>query len=115
MEQLEDFYIKNNIGISFQVFAGGILFGIGTLFFLLFNGIFIGAVFGHLIQIGYSETILSFAVGHSSFELIAIVISGVAGLKLAAALVNPGKLSRSSALAGDQRVVWTGSQQQHRA
>ena len=32
------FYIRNNIGIAFQCFAGGLFFGIGSLFFLAFNG-----------------------------------------------------------------------------
>ena len=45
-------YIWNNIKIGFQTFAGGLLFGLGTIFFLLFNGMLIGAVAGHLIQIG---------------------------------------------------------------
>ena len=42
------FYIMNNIGIAFQTFASGLLFGLGSLFFLLFNGLMIGAVAGHL-------------------------------------------------------------------
>ena len=36
------FYIRHNIGIGFQCFAGGLFAGIGSLFFLAFNGAFIG-------------------------------------------------------------------------
>ena len=42
------FYIRNNTSIGFRTFVGGILFGIGTVFFLLFNGLTIGAIAGHL-------------------------------------------------------------------
>ncbi len=92
------FYIRNNIGVGFQTFAGGMLFGLGSIFFLVYNGLVIGAVAGHLIQIGYSDTFLSFVVGHGSFELTAIVIAGMAGLKLGGALVRPGLYSRGEAL-----------------
>ncbi len=91
-------YIKNNTGIGFQVFSGGMLFGIGTLFFTLFNGIFIGAVFGHLTHIGYIDTLYGFVVGHGAFELNAIVLSAAAGLMLARALILPGRKSRKRAL-----------------
>ncbi|SEA29370.1 Uncharacterized membrane protein SpoIIM, required for sporulation [Thiothrix caldifontis] len=92
------FYIKNNTGIGFQVFAGGLLYGLGSVFFLLFNGLYIGAAAGHLTQIGYTETFWGFVAGHSAFELTAIVLSGAAGFKLAAALIIPGRKSRTLAL-----------------
>ena len=92
------FYIRNNTGIGFQVFAGGMLFGIGTLFFMVFNGVFIGAVAGHLTHVGFIDTFWGFVSGHSAFELTAIVISGAAGLKLAMALIAPGRKTRIRAL-----------------
>lgn len=92
------FYIMNNIGIGFQTFASGLLFGLGSLFFLLFNGLMIGAVAGHLTRIGYNETFWSFVIGHGAFELTAIAFAGAAGLKLGWALLAPGRLRRSEAL-----------------
>lgn len=92
------FYIKNNIGISFQAFAGGILFGVGSLFVMVFNGLYIGAVAGHLTQLGYGETFYPFVSGHSAFELLAIVFSGAAGFKIGFAILSPGALSRKLAL-----------------
>ncbi len=91
-------YIMNNIGIAFQTFAGGLLFGLGSLFFLLFNGLTIGAVAGHLSEIGYTETFWSFVVGHGAFELTAITFAGAAGLQLGGALLAPGRLPRTEAL-----------------
>lgn len=98
------FYILNNIGIAFQTFASGLLLGLGSLFFLLFNGINIGAVAGHLTRIGYTDTFWPFVVGHGAFELTAIAIAGGAGLKLGAALIAPGALSRAAALQTAARV-----------
>ncbi|MGE8361212.1 stage II sporulation protein M [Pseudomonas sp.] len=92
------FYIMNNIGIAFQTFASGLLLGLGSLFFLLFNGLMIGAVAGHLTQIGYSETFWSFVIGHGAFELTAIALAGAAGFKLGWALLAPGRLTRGEAL-----------------
>ncbi|MFZ3206427.1 MAG: stage II sporulation protein M [Pseudomonas sp.] len=92
------FYIMNNIGIAFQTFASGLLVGLGSLFFLLFNGLMIGAVAGHLSQIGYGETFWSFVIGHGAFELTAIALAGGAGLKLGWALLAPGRLPRGEAL-----------------
>lgn len=92
------FYIMNNIGIAFKTFASGLLLGLGSLFFLLFNGLNIGAVAGHLLRIGYDQTFLSFVVGHGAFELTAITFAGAAGLQLGGALLAPGPRSRRAAL-----------------
>ncbi len=92
------FYIKNNTGIGFQTFAGGLLGGLGSIFFLVFNGLSIGTVAGHLTQLGYIDTFWGFVSGHSAFELTAIVLSGAAGLLLGAAIWRPGRRSRGEAL-----------------
>jgi len=91
-------YISNNIGIGFRTFAGGMLFGLGTVLLLLFNGVVLGAVAGHLTRIGYQETFWPFVSGHGAFELTAIVICGAAGLILGHALIAPGQLTRLEAL-----------------
>jgi uncharacterized membrane protein SpoIIM required for sporulation len=92
------FYIWNNVRIGFQTFAGGMLAGVGSAWFLGANGVILGAVAGYLTQAGYSETFWSFVAGHSSFELIAIVLSGAAGFRLGLAIIAPGNLTRKSAL-----------------
>lgn len=91
-------YIYNNIGIAFQTFAGGIFFGIGALFYLVFNGVYFGLISGHIVNIGFYDPFFSFVIGHGSFELTAITISGAAGCRMGMALLKPGKLSRLVAL-----------------
>ena len=78
--------------------AGGVLLGIGSVFFLVFNGLVLGSVAGHLSRIGYQETFWPFGSGHGALELTAIVICGAAGLMLGHALLAPGQLTRSEAL-----------------
>lgn len=91
-------YIANNVRIDFQVVAGGAFFGLGTLAALLFNGIFLGAVAGHLTHIGYGENFWGFVAGHSSPELLGLVYAGGAGLMIGHALVAPGRYTRGEAL-----------------
>lgn len=97
------FYIWNNVRIGFQTFAGGMLAGAGSAFFLGANGVILGAVAGYLTQVGYHETFWSFVAGHSSLELVAIVLSGAAGFKLGLAIISPGNLSRKAALVAAAR------------
>jgi uncharacterized membrane protein SpoIIM required for sporulation len=92
------FYIWNNVRIGFQTFAGGMLAGVGSAWFLGANGVIIGAVAGYLTQAGFGETFWSFVAGHSSLELIAIVLSGAAGFKLGLAVIAPGNRTRKAAL-----------------
>lgn len=92
------FYIYNNISIAFRTFASGLFAGIGTLFFLVFNGLFLGAVLAHMVHAQSLVNLTSFVVTHGAFELTAIVIAGVAGLRLGGAVIAPGRLPRGLAM-----------------
>lgn len=82
------FYVHNNVGIAFRCFATGLIFGLGSMFYLLFNGLFIGVVFGHLARSGLGPQLFSFVSSHGPWELTAIVISGAAGMQMGYALVS---------------------------
>jgi uncharacterized membrane protein SpoIIM required for sporulation len=88
----------NNISIGLRTFASGLLAGIGTILVLIFNGLSIGAVFGHLQQVGQGDPLWRFVAGHAPFELTGIVIAGGAGLRLGFNLVAPGRRRRMDAL-----------------
>ena len=92
------FYIWNNVKIGIQTFATGLAFGLGSIFYLAFNGIIIGAIAGYLTAVGHGGPFWSFVSGHSAMELTAIVLSGAAGLKLGSALIAPGNRTRKAAL-----------------
>jgi uncharacterized membrane protein SpoIIM required for sporulation len=92
------FYIRNNITAAFRTFASGIFCGLGSLFFIVFNGVFLGAVAGHLTEVGFGVTLYPFIIGHGALELTAIILAGAAGFRLGWALLSPGRLRRADAL-----------------
>ena len=92
------FYIYNNISIAFQIFAGGILAGFGSLLILCMNALFLGAAAGHVINKGFGSAFFPFIITHSAFELTAIVFSAQAGLLLGYRLFITRGLSRSASI-----------------
>jgi stage II sporulation protein M len=74
----------NNLQIALLVYAGGIIFGLGTAYFLIYNGIFIGYA-GSQYQLG--DFIIA-TIPHGVFEIIGIIIAGAAGFRLANIIIN---------------------------
>jgi uncharacterized membrane protein SpoIIM required for sporulation len=106
------FYVNNNVGIALRCFALGIFGGIGSAFYLLHNGLSIGAILGYVGSQGAGHNIVTFIVGHGSFELGAIVLAGGAGLSLGWSLVAPGEKTRLASLqavAADVVVIVAGA------
>ncbi|HTO54525.1 MAG TPA: stage II sporulation protein M [Myxococcota bacterium] len=92
------YYIWNNISIAFRTFAGGLAFGVGSLVSLVFNALQLGLIAGHLVYKGSTVPFFTYVVAHSAFELTAMLLSGVAGMRLGLAIVAPGPRTRLVAL-----------------
>ena len=88
----------NNIQVAFLAFAGGLLAGAGTLFVLVYNGLLLGTLGGLSLQAGTFTVFLRYVVPHGVLELSCFAIAGLAGLRLGAALIDPGTLPRGEAL-----------------
>jgi uncharacterized membrane protein SpoIIM required for sporulation len=88
----------NNIQVTIYTFAFGALFGVGTLFYLAYNGANIASVLALTYRAGFGNALVTFMVGHGVIELSCIFIAGGAGLLIGSALVMPGDLSRADAL-----------------
>jgi uncharacterized membrane protein SpoIIM required for sporulation len=84
--------MTNNLSVSFVTFAGGIVFGLGTLFSLFQNGMLLGVIGAACHQYGMSILLWSFVAAHGSLELPSILIAGGAGLRLGHAMLFPGGL-----------------------
>lgn len=95
---LSSFVITNNVKIALTALAYGILFGVGTLYIMFFNGFMIGGTIQVVIENGLGFNILSFIAAHGVIELTTIYIAGAAGLLLGWALINPGKYKRWDAV-----------------
>ncbi len=84
--------MTNNLSVSFMTFASGIVFGVGTVFYLSFNGLLLGVIGMACHQYGMSVLLWSFVAPHGSLELPAIFIAGGAGLRLGHGMLFPGAL-----------------------
>jgi uncharacterized membrane protein SpoIIM required for sporulation len=89
----------NNIQVAFLAFAGGVLFGLGTVYVLISNGLALGGVLGAAQFYGVAPLLWAFISPHGYLELTCIVIAGAAGLMLGDALLRPGLLQRREAIA----------------
>ncbi|HET7770035.1 MAG TPA: stage II sporulation protein M [Chloroflexota bacterium] len=96
----------HNIGVSFFAFSGGIWAGLGTVYTLLLNGLFLGAVLGAAAHYGVGHLLADFVSPHGYIELTCIVVAGAGGLMIGHALRRPGALRRRDAMtrAGRQAV-----------
>ena len=92
------FYVNNNVGIALRCFALGVFGGIGSAYYLVYNGIATGTIFGYVSSQGAAGNILTFTMGHSTLELGAIVLAGGAGLSLGWSLIAPGNLTRAESI-----------------
>ena len=97
--------ISNNIRVCIMAFAGGMLFGLLTVWALVFNGLQLGMDYGVFTNHHAALYLTTFIAGHGVLELSAIFISGGAGLRLAHALVAPGDRPRLDALVLDGRIA----------
>jgi uncharacterized membrane protein SpoIIM required for sporulation/uncharacterized RDD family membrane protein YckC len=86
-------YISHNTKIAFITFAAGLLLGLGSIYFLVYNGIAIGSIIGYLIAAGYGANIGHFITAHSVFELTAIMLAGAAGMKVGFLFFKRAKFS----------------------
>lgn len=99
------YYVWNNVGIALRCFALGIFGGIGSAFYLVQNGLSIGAILGYVAAQGSGANIGTFIVGHGSLELGAIVLCGGAGLSLGWSIIAPGDVTRLVSLQRTAREI----------
>ncbi len=90
--------LTNNLQVTVGAFALGITGGLGTVFILLNNGVFLGATLAHCFNGGVGTGLLVFMSAHGFVELSVICICGGAGLVLGHALVVPQERPRAEVL-----------------
>lgn len=90
--------MTNNIMVTIYTFAFGATFGVGTLFYLAYNGANIASVLALTYKAGFGNDLVTFMVAHGVIELTCIFIAGGAGLLVGTAIIMPGDLTRADAL-----------------
>lgn len=86
--------LTNNIQVAILAFAGGVTFGLLTVYVLIYNGIIIGALAALFWTHGKGYEFWAYIVPHGMIELTAIFIAGGAGLLMGYKLFVPGHFSR---------------------
>lgn len=90
--------MTHNIGIGLMAFAGGIFFGLPTLWALILNGAMLGILGQEMSTPETGLVFWSLILPHGFIELSAIAIFGAAGFLIASGLLAPGKRTRKDAL-----------------
>ncbi|MBW8349210.1 stage II sporulation protein M [Bacillus sp. IITD106] len=86
--------MTNNIQVAILAFAGGVTFGLLTVYVLIYNGIIVGALAALFWHYGKTYDFWAYIVPHGMIELTAIFIAGGAGLLMGYKLFVPGHYSR---------------------
>jgi uncharacterized membrane protein SpoIIM required for sporulation len=97
--------LVNNVQVTLTAFAGGILFGAGTVLALVANGLILGVVGALAFGAGHGAAFLRLVSAHGPLELSCIVVGGTAGLRMGWALIAPGRAPRSRALVTEARTA----------
>jgi uncharacterized membrane protein SpoIIM required for sporulation len=94
-----NFLFRNNTLVALLCFSLGFIVGIPTIVLLIENGLIVGAMLALHYDKGLFVAFVGWLSIHGVTELMAIVLSGAAGLGIAEAIILPGKGSRLENLA----------------
>ena len=84
----------NNIRVASYTFTAGILFSLGSLYFLFVNGVMLGTFQYFFVTKGlFWDSFLTIWI-HGTLEISAIVIAGAAGVVMGNSLLFPGTYPR---------------------
>jgi uncharacterized membrane protein SpoIIM required for sporulation len=85
------YLMTHNTKVSFLLLALGMIWGVGTVILLFYNGAILGAVTVDYLSAGESEFLLGWLLPHGAIEIPAFILAGQTGLLLAGALIGWGK------------------------
>jgi len=97
--RLESFFAiaRNNLKVDMLTFVTGIIFCIGTLFVLAYNGVMVGVFQYFFYGTGYFTVSVLTIWLHGTLEIFTMILSATAGLVFGKGLIFPGTYSRLQA------------------
>jgi uncharacterized membrane protein SpoIIM required for sporulation len=93
------FLWQHNSRVALLSFVLGPIAGIPTVLLILFNGLMLGAMSKVFYDAGLTSSWFAWIAGHGVTEIGALILAAAAGLALGRAVITPGPLTRSRALA----------------
>ena len=99
----------NNAEIAAACILLGVLLGLPVVYVLLQNAVNVGFAGGLLASYGKLGLFFSLILPHGILELTAVFVAAGLGLKLGWTVVDPGRRTRSDALAQEGRALVTGA------
>lgn len=87
---MSSWLMTHNLTVVFAAFAGGMIFGLGSVYLMFINGLLLGVIGVACQQHGMLLDLWSFVAPHGSLELPSIVLAGAAGLRLGRGVAFPG-------------------------
>ena len=87
----------NNTWVSFVMYISGVLFSIGPVYYLLRNGIMVGAFEYYFFSKGLGAQSILVIWIHGTIEILSIIVVGGAGLVLGHGLLFPKTYTRMQA------------------
>jgi uncharacterized membrane protein SpoIIM required for sporulation len=96
---MSSWLMTHNLTVCFLAFSSGIVFGLGTLYFMFINGLLLGVIGVACQQHGMTVDLWSFVAPHGALELPSIVFAGAAGFRLGQGVLFPGLYRRRDSVA----------------
>lgn len=87
----------NNIAVTVSAFCLGAVYGLGTLYIVVLNGLMIGSLLAFTAQHGLHGRLLEFAAAHGFVELSVIFVVAGAGFAVGESIARPGHRTRTAA------------------
>jgi uncharacterized membrane protein SpoIIM required for sporulation len=97
----------NNAQIAAACILFGVFLGLPVLYVLLQNALNVGLVGGLMADRGKLDLFFGLVLPHGILELTAVFVAGGLGLKLGWTIIDPGRRTRSAALAEEGRSLVT--------
>jgi uncharacterized membrane protein SpoIIM required for sporulation len=88
----------NNIYVELATFVMGIIFSVGSIYMLLFNGIMLGSFQYYFFSKGLGWQSVLVVWCHGTLEISSIILAGAAGLILGNSFLFPKTYSRMESL-----------------